>query len=280
MLSQFQRLSSHLTVALSYAMIFGSLFAALLLSTAAFAAPEGAIPHLSRRSASRQSNPLQRLSGNTGLKAATNTSTVAYTSSNWAGAVWNSYPPNTFSGTFTVPTPSALNGDASVWVGIDGSTCKTAILQTGIDISDQNGAVSYDSWFEWLPDLSYSYDSPIAIRAGDVIRLTVTASSSTSGTTLIENLTTRQSESQFLSNTSHPLCLQNAEWIVENPDLVSGGMAPFCNFGTVTFSSAAAYMHSGQVISPHGAVEVDIKQNGKVLASVSISPGTVTIKYV
>ncbi|KAM6491284.1 Peptidase A4 family domain containing protein [Amanita muscaria] len=265
-------------------MIFGSWFTALLLSTAAFVAPEGAIPHLSRRSASRQSNPLQRLSGNTGLKAATNTSTVAYSSSNWAGAVWNSYPPNTFSkvtGTFTVPTPSAPNGDASVWVGIDGSTCKTAILQTGIDISYQNGAISYGSWYEWLPDLSYSYDSPIAIRAGDVIRLTVTASSSTSGTTLIENLTTRQSESQSLSNPSHPLCLQNAEWIVEDPYLVSGGIAPFCNFGTITFSSASAYMHNGQAISPYGAMVLNLEQNGKVLASVSeSSSGTVTIKYV
>ncbi|KAM6491292.1 Peptidase A4 family domain containing protein [Amanita muscaria] len=235
-------------------MIFGSLFTAFLLTTAAFAAPEGAIARHSRRSASRQSNPLQLLGRNMDLKAATNTSNGAYTS-NWAGAVWNSYPPRP-------------NGAASVWVCIDDRYY--CVLQ--------NGAISYDSWYEWFPD--YAYSSLIAIRAGDVIRLTVTASSSTSGTTLIENLTTRRSESQSLSNPSHPLCLQNAEWIVEDPNLVSGGIAPFCNFGTVTFSSAAAYMHSGQVISPHGAVEVDIKQNGKVKASVSTSPGTVTIQYV
>ncbi|KAM6490352.1 Peptidase A4 family domain containing protein [Amanita muscaria] len=261
-------------------MIFGSLFTAFLLTTAAFAAPEGAIARHSRRSASRQSNPLQLLGTNIGLKAATNTSNVAYTP-NWAGAVWNSYPPNTFSkvtGTFTVPTPSAPNGYASVWVGIDGNACKP-ILQTGIIVSYKNGAISYDSWYQWFPALAYRYDSLIAIRAGDVIRLTVTASSTTSGTTLIENLTTGRSESQSLSNPSHPLCLQNAEWIVEDPGLV-GGMAPFCNFGTVTFSSASADMHSGQVISPHGAAEVDIKQNGKVKASVSTSPGTVIIQYV
>jgi hypothetical protein len=71
-------------------MIFGSLLTALLLTTAAFAAPEGAIARQSR-SASRQSNPVQLLSGNTGLTAATNASNDAAYSSNWAGAVWD-YP--------------------------------------------------------------------------------------------------------------------------------------------------------------------------------------------
>ncbi|KAM6491226.1 Peptidase A4 family domain containing protein [Amanita muscaria] len=205
-----------------------------------------------------------------GLKAATNTSNVAYTP-NWAGAVWNSYPANTFSkvtGTFTVPTPSAPNGDAAVWVGIDGDTCKTAILQTGINMYYQSGAISYTSWYEWFPDHTYRYSNPITIRAGDIIRLTVIASSPTSGRTIIDNLTTGQSESQSLSHPSHPLCLQNAEWIVEDFNLVDGSVTPFCNFGTVTFSSASAYLHNGKVISPSGAVQVNIKQQGKVLTSV------------
>ncbi|KAM6490222.1 Peptidase A4 family domain containing protein [Amanita muscaria] len=263
-------------------MIFGSFLTALLLTTAAFAAPEGAIARRSRGSAGHQSNPLQRLSGNAGLTAATNTSNVVYTD-NWAGAVWNSYPPNTFykvTGTFTVPNPSAPNGEASVWVGIDGNTCKSAILQTGIDMYYKNGAISYDSWYEWFPGRSYRYSSPVAIRAGDIIRLTVTASSTTSGKTTIDNLTTGQSGSQLLSNPSHPLCLQNAEWIVENFKLNSGGMTPFCNFGTVTFSSASAYMRNGQAISPSGAMVFNIMQHGKALTSVSESPsGPVTIKY-
>ncbi|KIL61648.1 hypothetical protein M378DRAFT_82298 [Amanita muscaria Koide BX008] len=253
-------------------MIFGSLLTAILLTTAAFAAPEGAIAHRSHRSASRQSNPVQRLSGNTSLTAATNASNVAYTGT-WAGAVWNSYLPVT--GTFTVPTPSAPNGEAAVWVGIDGYTCtEAAILQTGIDMYYNNGAITYDSWYEWYPDYPHFYSSPIAIRAGDIIRLTVTASSTTSGTTLIENLTTGQSESQSLSYPSYPLCEQNAEWIVEDSSL-----APFCNFGTVTFSSASAYLHSGKIISPSGAVQVNMYQNGKILTSVSGSD-MVTVKYV
>lgn len=53
-------------------------------------------------------------------------------------------------GTFTVPTPKKPSGGgsgsfaASAWVGIDGDTCQTAILQTGIDFTVSGSSVSYD----------------------------------------------------------------------------------------------------------------------------------------
>ena len=51
-------------------------------------------------------------------------------------------------GTFTIPTlgvPSGSSGTPlSVWVGIDGDTCDTAILQTGIDFTITDGSFSYD----------------------------------------------------------------------------------------------------------------------------------------
>ena len=48
-----------------------------------------------------------------------------------------------------MPVPKAPSGgsglySASAWVGIDGDTCDTAILQTGIDFTINNGVVSYD----------------------------------------------------------------------------------------------------------------------------------------
>jgi hypothetical protein len=60
-----------------------------------------------------------------------------------------------------VPTPSAPSGvastdgdyAASAWVGIDGNTYSTAILQTGLDFAvSTSGAVSYDARYEWYPD--------------------------------------------------------------------------------------------------------------------------------
>jgi hypothetical protein len=50
--------------------------------------------------------------------------------------------------TFVIPTPSAPSGQstayASAWVGIDGDTCGSAILQTGVDFNVESGKVSYD----------------------------------------------------------------------------------------------------------------------------------------
>ena len=53
-------------------------------------------------------------------------------------------------GTFTVPKPSNPDGDATIhsasaWVGIDGNTCASAILQTGVDFNvDTTGIATYD----------------------------------------------------------------------------------------------------------------------------------------
>ena len=52
-------------------------------------------------------------------------------------------------GTFTVPTPAYPPGDSpgfyasAVWVGIDGDTCQSAILQTGIEAAIDDGYVYY-----------------------------------------------------------------------------------------------------------------------------------------
>lgn len=57
----------------------------LLLATAALAAPSEDVP-IESRVARRRGQPLQRLD-----KQTTNVSHVQY-SSNWAGAVWDTYP--------------------------------------------------------------------------------------------------------------------------------------------------------------------------------------------
>jgi hypothetical protein len=48
-------------------------------------------------------------------------------------------------GTFTVPTPSGSTGSAAAaWVGIDGDSCTSAILQTGISFTVESGQTRYD----------------------------------------------------------------------------------------------------------------------------------------
>jgi len=262
----------------------------LVLAGAALAAPRGGLAERVKARALRAhlSHPLLPAISIGGLDRE-NTSHVEY-SGNWAGAVIESPPAGqTFNGVsavFTVPTPSAPSGSrsgfsaASAWVGIDGDTYQKAILQTGIDFTvDEDGSVSYDAWYEWYPD--YAYDFPgFLISAGDVISLSVAASSSSKGTVVIENQTTGQKVTKTLSapSASSTLGGQNAEWIVEDFEQ-NGQLVPFADFGTVVFTDAVAQTAS-ETIDLSGATILDIRQDGQVLTNVSIpSPSEVRIEY-
>ncbi|KAG6370714.1 peptidase A4 family-domain-containing protein [Boletus reticuloceps] len=239
-----------------------------LLASTVLAIPSKLGARLARRRANRQSQIINRLE-----QVDSAISDEQY-SNNWAGAVW-AEGDNTFTfvtGTFVVPTPSGNNGDsAAAWVGIDGDTCTSAILQTGVDFTVSANGPTYAAWYEFFPAPSADF-SGITIAPGDTIKLTVTTSSLHSGTATIDNLTRNEQVSQDLSSTA-PLCGQNAEWIVEDYD-VNSGLVPFANFGTVTFTDANA-----GVYTPSGAGIIDIKQNGQVLTSTSIAGSSVTIKH-
>ena len=164
-----------------------SLFSSVLLATTAVAAPHskgGLARRLQRRAGVRTTrDATMRSKDSSNSKTKTNsatgsTSDIQY-SENWSGAAITSPPSgqtfNAVSGKFTVPTPSAPSGvsatdgeySASAWVGIDGNTYSTAILQTGVDFTvSTSGEVSYDAWYEWYPD--YAYDFDLTISAGDV----------------------------------------------------------------------------------------------------------------
>jgi len=74
---------SSTTCYFSFIMVFTSLLVSVLLATAALAAPSTPVES---RVARRKTRPLQRLAS-----SVMNTSHVVY-SSNWAGAVWDTYP--------------------------------------------------------------------------------------------------------------------------------------------------------------------------------------------
>jgi len=249
----------------------------VLLATAAFAIPSSR-ERLARRVAQRQGNVNQLISVET-LGNVTHA-----TSSNWAGAVLNE-PAGTFrsvTGTFTVPTPSEPSGggsgshSASAWVGIDGDSCQTAIVQTGIDFTISNGRVSFDAWSEFFPAPSVDF-SGFSIAAGQQIRLTATVTSTTAGTLQIENLTTGKSVSRSVTSSSR-LCQQDAEWIVEDFEEGSS-LVPFASFTPVTFTDVSASTSSGGSDTPAGAVLIDLVQNGKTLATASASSNSVTVSH-
>lgn len=270
-------------------------FSTPLLGTALLASAAVAAPLTAQRQAR---NAARRGDHHGNLPIKTREENGVQYSSNWAGAVLVGSGYNKVTAEFVVPEPSVPSGSsgysygygyygsggssqycASAWVGIDGDTCTTAILQTGVDFCvTSSGSVSYSAWYEWYPNYAYDF-SGISISTGDTIRVTVDASSLTSGTATLENLSSGQTVSHtFTGETAGSLCETNAEWIVE--DFESGSsLVPFADFGTVTFTNAYA-TQSGSQVGPAGAQLMDIEQNGSVLTSVSAGSSDVTVTYV
>jgi hypothetical protein len=173
--------------------------------------------------------------------------------------------------------PPGTNGTyaATAWVGIDGDTCSTAILQSGVDFLTDGTTTSYFAWFEWFP-AGWSDFQDITFDTGDVVTITVTATSSTTGTAVILNQSSGQTVSQALESTT-PLCQENAEWIVE--DYSADGLVPFADFGTVTFTDNSATLITGGTIDASNASIFDITQNNVVLTSTEIGETTVVVTY-
>jgi len=250
----------------------------IFLIGSAVAAPNTAkrwAAHAKRAEHKHKAAPIHRVDGPDTL---INDTFVSY-SSNWAGAVLVGTGYTSVTATFTVPTPSTA-GSGAAWVGIDGDTCGTAILQTGIDWTKSGSSVTYDAWYEWYPDYSYDFSS-IGLAAGDTIVTTVTATSKTGGTAVVENVTTGKTVTHTFKNegSEGDLCEYNAEWIVEDYEEGSS-LVSFADFGTVTFTGASA-IQSGSKVGTTGAQIIDIKQNNKVLTSCSVpSSSEVTCTYV
>lgn len=227
--------------------------------------------HLSNR----RSQPAKRLDP---APADTTTTNVVYVS-NWAGAVIETTGVQSVTGTFVAPVPST-DGSGTAWVGIDGNDCYTGILQTGINWYKTGSNVSYVAWYEWYP-ASMQYWSDFAIGQGDTIRVTVTASSTRTGTALLENLSRQTSIShEFTADeTLSPICQTDAEWIVEdyyeNFDFVT-----FADFGTVTFTDASAVTTNG-TIGLETAQVYDIKQDEVIRTNSSIvSNSSVAVSWI
>ncbi|KZV64581.1 hypothetical protein PENSPDRAFT_162832 [Peniophora sp. CONT] len=232
--------------------------------------------HLSRPSFRHDLQPLSAHES----KGPTDNANVQY-SGNWAGAVLvaDNATYTAVTATFTVPKPSGSSGaSASAWVGIDGDTCSTAILQTGVDFNVKDGSPTYDAWYEWYPDYAYDF-SGIDFSAGDSVTVTVTASSLTSGTAIIENTTTGKKVSHTFKNQTQPLCETNAEWIVEDFES-NGSQVDFANFDTVKFADAKATLIDGSTVGPTGADILDIKMNNTIYTDCSADDSSVTCSYI
>ncbi|KAJ5589400.1 hypothetical protein N7537_012078 [Penicillium hordei] len=264
-------------------------FSTTILSAALLITSAIATPFTERRvasdtvRASRIGRPADKLD-TLELTSPNGTSQTKY-STNWSGAVLQGTGYTLVTGEFTVPKPKPPPGAspsektcASAWVGIDGYTCGSAILQTGVKFCVQGDEVSYAAWYEWYPDLTYDF-SDFLISTGDVIKLTVNATSKNSGSAVVDNMTTGKSVTHEFTGVDYgDLCETNAEWIVED-FIAAGKLVPLTNFGTVTFSKAEATSGS-KTVGLSKATLIDIKKKQSILTKSSLTRDGVTVSYV
>ncbi|OAQ63643.1 acid protease B [Pochonia chlamydosporia 170] len=195
----------------------------------------------------------------------------------WAGAVQEGEGFGYVTGIVKVPsiTGQPSNYAVSAWVGIDGMNCRNAILQTGLSFY---GDGSIDPWYEWWPAWSYTYANPaFRVSAGDEVRMTVNAWTTTSGNSTLENLTTGQTVVQTFSNQA-ALCNTDAEFVLEDFGDGNGGHVPLVNFGEIDIYNTSAYGRNGWV-NAQGANIVNLEIDGRVRSSCGSNANGVRCDY-
>ena len=220
------------------------------------------------------------------------------TSTNWSGAVTpspaagESY--NSCSARWVVPNEwppaSAWTGsgwkDGSweqvAWVGIDGWTSQSAILQAGTKsvVTVTGGKVSQSTWawYEWYPAFEIAYTN-FTVQPGDTVEVLVCSFSATTGYAAITNVGANTSTSVNLSapNAAAVLTGTNAEWILED-DSVGGAEAPFSDYGAIFFYDCNAGTTKREV-NLDGSLLVNMVEGGATLSTAVQISSTVLETY-
>jgi hypothetical protein len=194
---------------------------------------------------------------------AVNSNAGANLSKNWAGYAALNGQCTSVSGTWTVPEVSAplASGDAT-WVGIGGLN-SSDLIQSGTEaVVDSAGTVTYDAWYELLPNTSV--DVPVAIKAGDSVSVSLQQIAQGEWQISFRDNTTGESSTLTVNYASS---LSSAEWIEEMP-MVGNGFLPLDNFGTTNFSNGYATQNGmGMTIASTQATPIImVNANQKALA--------------
>lgn len=175
---------------------------------------------------------------------AVNSGGGANTSFNWSGYVATGGTFTGVNGSWAVaPVAASAGAEAdATWVGI-GGVSSSNLIQIGTQAITQNGAVSYEAWYELLPAVSTVI--PVTVHAGDSISASLQQEQSNVWLISLTDNTTGQNYSTTVSYTSS---LSSAEWIEEMPS-DQNGFIPLDNFGSVSFANAAA-VENGTTVTP------------------------------
>ena len=166
-------------------------------------------------------------------------------SGNWAGYVATGGTFTYVRAAWTEPTvtcTAATPHASSFWVGIDGYFANSGTLEqvgTDADCNGPNQPVYY-AWYEFIPAGSVALPARDAVRPGDKISASVTAS----GTTYTVAIKDWTAGWHYSTHQRIPAAQGgSAEWIAEAPSIcgrISCRVVPLANFTKVNFASAAA----------------------------------------
>lgn len=201
----------------------------------------------------------------------------ANSSYNWAGyvATGGGRTGDEFTsvaGTWIVPTvakASSMEAD-TVWVGIGGVTSEDLVQAGTQTIADPSGGVSYEAWYETLPETTSPLN--VTIHPGDSVTASVTETA-TPGEWQVafrDNTTGGSASLDVQYNSS----LSSAEWIAEMP--LNGNLfVPLDHFGNIPFTNGTTVMNGNTVsIAGAGAQPLTMVTNaGDVLVSTSALGG-------
>ncbi|KAL2198130.1 concanavalin A-like lectin/glucanase domain-containing protein, partial [Corynascus similis CBS 632.67] len=172
---------------------------------------------------------------------------VQVDSANWCGSV-NRAPSSSeiqlAHGTFQHPTCSVRYGQtypqaSANWVGIDGDSYTSALLQAGTvcKIDNSTGIVKHEAWWQWVPSAAYTITS-MPVAPDDWFEVTLDTTSTTSAEITISNLSQGQTYSIRIQS-GPTLARADADWVVERP-YYGTALSGYPTFTDVWFEQAYA----------------------------------------
>jgi len=197
-----------------------------------------------------------------------NSAVNAQTSLNWSGYVADRGTFTSVSGSWIVPdvaSASSTMADAT-WVGIGGVTSENLIQAGTQALTDRRGNVTYEAWYEMLPQDMQTIELPI--RPGDAMSVSLTE---TSADVWQVSFIDRTTGATYTTSLNYHSSLSSAEWIEEMPTANIGAL-PLDNFGSVMFTGGSA-TENGESVTIAGSNAKPltmVTRNGSPLASPSV----------
>lgn len=189
-------------------------------------------------------------------------------SRNWAGYTTTNGKFTGVSGTWTIPTITSTNspGADATWVGVGGVHTED-LIQAGTQATvEASGEVTYNTFYEVLPDPSQPLS--LTVKPRDSVTVTLVKGNNNVWEVTLKNNTTGESTSLSLPYNSS---LSSAEWIEEAPTGLRREI-PLDNFGSVSITNATAIQNGKNVsLAQTGAKAISMAGQGDVtLAQASV----------